>query len=53
MMMYGETFYGRNMAQHQLQWRKNKFWMNKSTENSEFSMTWLDYYLGYTLTVIF
>ena len=33
--MYGETFYGRHTAQHQLQWRQIKFKMSsfKSNEN--------------------
>ena len=35
--MYGETFYGRHTAQHQLQWRQIKFknWVPffKSNEN--------------------
>ena len=32
--MYGETFYGRHTAQHQLQWRQNKRMSSfKSNEN--------------------
>ena len=31
--MYGETFYGRHTAQHQLQWRQIKMSSFKSNEN--------------------
>ena len=37
--MYGETFYGRHTAQHQLQWRqtkyKNKFLLKQWTHSKE------------------
>ena len=31
--MYGETFYGRHTAQHQLQWKEIKIFFFKSNEN--------------------
>ena len=33
--MYGETFYGRHTAQHQLQWRQIKFKKLSSFKNNE------------------
>ena len=33
--MYGETFYGRHTAQHQLQWRQIKFKKLSSFKSNE------------------
>ena len=43
--MYGETFYGRHTAQHQLQWRQKKSGMRcfKSNENIHKKEDWSYY----------
>ena len=46
--MYGETFYGRHIAQHQLQWRQIKY-KNKSFKSNEHILKKVDgpYYVDH------